>query len=158
MIRHVEMCLRIGIEKVGWALWCTWERAIGGIKGSLPHLSELVENPWIGGLVCFVVHEEHDSLSAENHAGEGRPIVQRHGDLGWYVCVILKTRFFDEGNVFVDFGIISIAEQNGNDVKGMCLHPIVDFAKIRCNRTGVQYVTGSMAEMWNASIPLNLSL
>lgn len=119
VVRHVQVGFRVGIAEVGRALGGAREGAVGGIEGRFPHLAEFVEDPWVCGLVGVVVHEDHDALSAQDHAGERGPVVERHGDLRGDVGVVLEAGLFEEGYVVVDFGVVAVSEEDGDYVEGV---------------------------------------
>lgn len=88
MVRHVHPVPRLCVCKTGRALMRAREGSVDWRKGCLPHLGELVQNIRVLCLVCFVVHEDDGALAAQDHVGEGGPVIETHGDFRGFVDVV----------------------------------------------------------------------
>lgn len=121
-------------------------------------MRKFIQHPWYSGLVRIVVHEEYYTLVVEDHGREGWPVVDAHWDFGWFVGELYEASAFDEWHILRHRFVVTIFEQYGDDIIGMLGYPIIDCAKIVRDRTSVQYVAGSMAEMGSAIHEMHLPL
>ncbi|KAH6609599.1 hypothetical protein Trco_002945, partial [Trichoderma cornu-damae] len=160
VVHQVEPVLgRVG-GQVRRALDRAGKRPVGGIKGRLPHLGELVHEPGVGRLVGLVVEEHDDAAAADDHVLQRGPVVQAHGEDGGHEGVLEDARLLDKGHVERRVRVVAVAQQDGDDVVGMRVHPLHHLPQPVGDGPGVEQVAGRVAEVRHRAVgrPLHLRL
>ena len=147
VVGHVHAIVRVLRAQPGRPLHGAGEVGVGGRKRRLPHLGELVHQPRIGGLVGLVVHKDDGALAGQDHAGQGGPIAQRHGDLGRRVHVVDQTGALDDRREVSGRHVVVITNQNGHYVVWMGAQPLGDGDEIVLQGPNIQQFTGGVAEI-----------
>ncbi len=109
-------------------------------------------------MVCIVVHEKDDSLASQNHRGERGPVVDSHGDLWGKVGVLHKACLLNERHVLLDGEVVAIFKNDSDYVVGVRGYPVVDCTEIFGDRSSIEDIARSMAEMRGRVHEVHLSL
>ena len=158
VVGHVHAVHGLGRGQVRRALDGAGEVAVGGREGRLPHLAELVEDVGDLGLVGLVVEEDDDALAGEDHAAQGGPVVQAHGDLVRGVDEVDEAGVDDGGGVVARTDEVGVAHEDGEDVVGVLAQPLDDGGQVGLEGADVEDVAGGVAEPERVVLPMGLEL
>lgn len=130
------------------------------VKGSLPHVAELINPPRVGRLVGHIIQQKDHAGIEDDHLGQGGPGGQVHGLVGRSVNVVQDARRVDVVYVQVRRRVIAVLEQDCDNVKTVGRNPVLDFGEPVCDGASVEDVARGMAEVRDAvvGIPVHLTL
>lgn len=158
MVHQIEAILGRRGGQVRWALHGARECAVHRVKLRLPHLRELVHEPWVGRLVGLVVEEHDDAAAVEDEVLQRGPVVDAHGEDGGHIRVLEEARLLDIRHVDGRVRVVAILQQNGDHVVGMGVHPRVHLAQPFVDGAGIQQVAGCVAEVRHGAVGRELHL
>ena len=138
MVGHVHAVLGLCSSNTRWTLLGARECTLGRGEGSLPHLGELVHQPWVGGLVGLVIHEEDHALVGDDHLGECGPVTQSHGALRGCVDIVHQAGCLDGGHEVAGVHVVVVAHQDSHHVEGVFLNPFSDGCEVVLQGADIQ--------------------
>lgn len=153
MVGHVQPVLCIGRRQTRRPLNGTREVPVSGRERRLPHLGEFVHEPWCFGLVGLVVHKNDRPLAGKNHARQGWPVFQGHGNLGRRVDQILQSGALNGLGEVAWCNVVKIADEDADHIVRVCFDPLRNRGQIVLQRTHVEEVAVGVAEI-NATIDI----
>ena len=140
VVRHVQPAICALRVQPRRPLHRAREVAVCGVERRFPHLTELVQQIGDCRFVGLVVEEDDYPLLGENHACQGRPVVESHGNLGWDVGELCETRVFERSGEVVGVHVVAVADEDGDDVVWVDFDPVGDFGEVRLGGAGVEEV------------------
>lgn len=158
MVHKVETLLGRRGRQVWRALNGARECAVHGVKGRLPHLRELIHEPWVGRLVGLVVEEHDNAAAVEDEILQRGPVLYAHGKDSGHICVLEDARLLDIGHVDRWVRVVAVLQQNRDDVVGMGVHPLVHLAQPFVDGAGIQQIAGRVAEVRHRAVGRELHL
>ncbi|KJR83236.1 uncharacterized protein SPSK_04529 [Sporothrix schenckii 1099-18] len=158
MIHQVERAVGDPGRQVGWTLHGARQR-LGhghrrhhGVKGRLPQVRKLVEQPGVRRLVGLVVEHHEHALAVREHLAEGRPGVQREAGGGGgsgrrHERVRHQPARFNVRRIHAGGRVVSVAQQDCDKVLRVCVDPCAHLGQPAFNGPRVQQLARGMAKV-----------
>lgn len=130
------------------------------VEWCLPHVTELIDPPRVGGLVGHIIQHEDHACVVDDHLSQGGPGGQVHRLVRRSVNVVQDARLVDVIHVMIWRRIITVLKQDCNNVKTVGSNPVLDVCEPICDTASVKDVARGMAEVRDAvvGIPVHLTL
>jgi hypothetical protein len=155
VVGHVQHIAGLLVADALGAADCAREVVVGRRVGCLPHVVELPQQVRNGVGVEVVVDERYDALLLEQHLAKGGPVCKLHGGLWRLVDVLVQSGGSDRlvevlgcnerFAVRVLVLVVVVAEDDRDDIEGVCFDPCYDLLQVVLDRAGVEEIARCVA-------------